>query len=312
MVIINGKDKYIKRKFLGSGSFGKCYLTLNKTHKKLYCMKIFNTDISIIDIENEINMHKELNHEHIVMLYSFFIFRKKQYLILELCHYNSMQELLKRRKFLVESEIKYFIAQLLNALEYLQSKNIVHCDLKLSNLLIDQNMKLKICDFGLALILPDHVTEIESKLRGSPKYQAPEIFDNIMYGFQSDIWAVGIMLYTLSNSIDPFHASTVKGIYTNILNGTFVYKNHISHNLRHLIDSILIPKSYRLQLNDIIRHDFFTNVPSTLDKKMLHENISNIRYKTETITCDCHIVLNNIIETISENEVHLNYLNYTI
>lgn len=72
------------------------------------------------------------------------------YMILELCNNNSMSELMKRRKKLCEPESRYYIKQLVDALEYLHSHLVIHRDLKLGNLFLDASMRVKVGDFGLA------------------------------------------------------------------------------------------------------------------------------------------------------------------
>lgn len=83
-----------------------------------------------------------------------------------------MSELLKRRKKLTEYETKYYLLQLVRALEYLHGQSIIHRDLKLGNLFINEEMQMKVGDFGLATRV-NHIDERKRTVCGTPNYIAP-------------------------------------------------------------------------------------------------------------------------------------------
>jgi polo-like kinase 1 len=83
-----------------------------------------------------------------------------------------MSELMKRRKKLSEYEVRYYVIQLIRALEYLHSNGIIHRDLKLGNLFINGDMQLKVGDFGLATRVT-HADERKRTVCGTPNYIAP-------------------------------------------------------------------------------------------------------------------------------------------
>lgn len=94
--------------------------------------------------------------------------------MLELCTNKTLNDLLKRKRKFTESEIKYYLIQVLNALSYLHARNIIHRDLKLGNLFLNENMDVKMGDFGLATKL-EHSGERRKTICGTPNYIAPEI-----------------------------------------------------------------------------------------------------------------------------------------
>ena len=100
---------------------------------------------------SEIKIHQSLDHKHIVNFIHFFEDPNNVYVLLELCSNQTLNDLVKRRGCLQEIEAKYFLLQIIDACEYLHSKkNVIHRDLKLGNLFLNEKMEIKIGDFGLA------------------------------------------------------------------------------------------------------------------------------------------------------------------
>lgn len=87
---------------------------------------------------------------------------------------QTLNDLLKRKRRLTQAQIKYYLVQVLSALEYLHSRKIIHRDLKLGNLFLNENMEVKMGDFGLATKL-EYPGEKRKTICGTPNYIAPEI-----------------------------------------------------------------------------------------------------------------------------------------
>lgn len=92
----------------------------------------------------EIQIHRSLKHGSIVNFIDFFEDSKFVYILLELCVHHSMAKLLRYRKRLSEDEVRYFLKDIFVGIEHLQKNCIIHRDLKLGNILLDNNMKVKI------------------------------------------------------------------------------------------------------------------------------------------------------------------------
>ena len=119
------------------------------------------------------------------------------YILLELCHNYTLNELIKRRKRLTELEVQCYVIQIVQALQYLHSNKIIHRDLKLGNLFLNDKMELKLGDFGLATKL-EFRSQKKFTVCGTPNYIAPEVLDGKCgHSFQVDIWSLGVVIYTL-------------------------------------------------------------------------------------------------------------------
>ena len=99
---------------------------------------------------SEIKIHGSLTNDNIVKFKKHFEDKENVYILLELCPNSSLNEIVKRRKRFSEVEAKCYISQLIKATQHMHAQKIIHRDLKLGNLFLGNQMKLKVGDFGLA------------------------------------------------------------------------------------------------------------------------------------------------------------------
>jgi len=183
---------------------------------------------------------------------------------------------LRRRKRLAEHEVRYYIRQLLEGIQYLQSQRVIHRDLKLGNLFLTADMQLKIGDFGLATKL-DSKEERKKTMCGTPNYIAPEILNgatNNGHSFEVDVWSTGVVMYTLLVGRPPFETSDVKNTYKLIRANNYSFPDEIpiSSTAKSLVSSILKSEpSSRPSIDDIMKHSFLCNdaIPRSLPDSAL-------------------------------------------
>lgn len=122
---------------------------------------------------------------------------------------NSLHSYLRSKngRRLDEPEAKRVYTQICQAISYCHSKNIAHRDLKLENILIDDDNNVKVIDFGFSIcVKPDQTLNI---FCGTPSYMAPEIVSKRNYkGFATDVWALGILLFALLCGHFPFRGNS--------------------------------------------------------------------------------------------------------
>jgi len=259
--------KYSKGKMLGKGGFAKCYEFTNLENKKLMAAKII-TKASLTKsrsrqkLISEIKIHKSLRHTNIVGFEHVFEDQENVYILLELCTNQSLHDLLKRRKRLTEVEVQCYVVQMISALKYLHHHRVIHRDLKLGNLFLNDKMELKVGDFGLATKL-EFDGEKKRTVCGTPNYIAPEVIDGKGgHSYEVDTWSLGVIIYTLLVGKPPFETPDVKLTYKKIklCNYAFPETIPVSDAAKSLVSRILnLEPSKRPTLDEILQHPFINH-----------------------------------------------------
>lgn len=259
---LNTCTSYKKGRFFGKGGFAKCYEITELKTKQIYAGKIVSKKILVGSnqkekMTQEIHIHKSLNHPNIVGFHSFFDDSSNVYIVLELCRKRSMMEMQKRRKRLTEPEVRFFLHQILVGVEYLHKKNIIHRDLKLGNLFLNDDLHVKIGDFGLAARV-EYQGERKRTLCGTPNYIAPEILTKKGHSFEVDVWSIGCIMYTLLFGKPPFETTSLKETYSLIKKCQYCMPSlKVSKEAKTLIASMLQSEpKLRPKIEDILRSDF--------------------------------------------------------
>ena len=257
---------YQKASFLGKGGFARVYEFINIESKKTYAGKVIEkTSLCKSRVRQklmtEIKIHKSLNHPNIVKFEHFFEDSENVYILLELCQNHSLSELIRRRKRLTEIEVQYYLSQIIDSLIYLHGQKVIHRDIKLGNLLLNEKMQIKLADFGLACKL-EFEGERKSTICGTPNYIAPEIIaGGSGHSYEVDVWSLGVLAFTMLAGRPPFETSDVKDTYRRIKSNAYSFPDHVelSYEAKELIIKILVldPKE-RPNLHQIKDLRFFT------------------------------------------------------
>lgn len=268
---------YCRGKVLGKGGFAKCYEMTDLTNNKVYAAKIIpHSRVAKPHqrekIDKEIELHRILHHKHVVQFYHYFEDKENIYILLEYCSRRSMAHILKARKVLTEPEVRYYLRQIVSGLKYLHEQEILHRDLKLGNFFINEAMELKVGDFGLAARL-EPLEHRRRTICGTPNYLSPEVLNKQGHGCESDIWALGCVMYTMLLGRPPFETTNLKETYRCIREARYTMPSSLLAPAKHLIASMLSKNPEdRPSLDDIIRHDFFLQgfTPDRLSSSCCH------------------------------------------
>jgi len=276
---------------LGTGTFGRVHLVRHKESCKYYAMKVLRkAEIvrlkQVEHVTSERSILGKVSHPHIVKLHKTFQDDKHVYMLLEYVVGGELFSHLRKAGRFSTDFAKFYASEIVGALEYLHTKNIVYRDLKPENLLLDQDGHIKITDFGFAKLVDDRTWT----LCGTPEYLAPEIIQSKGHGKAVDWWALGILIFEMLAGYPPFYDDNPFGIYEKILNGKIHFPNHFDPNAKDLVKKLLTADRTRRLGNlkngveDVKKHKFFKGVEwnNLYERTILAPIIPDMQHEGDT------------------------------
>ena len=256
-------------RLLGKGAFGKVNLGMHKLTGKLVAIKsidkqYLNDESSRRKLIQEYSILKKLQHPNILRLYEIFDSTKRTLIVVELCSGGDLLNYVRKHKKLSERMTKFILKKLLEGLHHCHSRGVIHRDIKLDNVLLNEVGELKICDFGVSRIVPKD--RLMTEQCGTPAYIAPEILKGDGYeGFAADIWSAGVALYAMLYGTVPFKSNNMNDLHSSILKGKYTLKKGISRKAKDLIRRMLDRNPYkRISISEILSHDWMQDVDDTI------------------------------------------------
>ncbi|KAK5069268.1 hypothetical protein LTR64_008438 [Lithohypha guttulata] len=278
---------YILGQTLGEGEFGKVKLGWKKDGSSQVAIKLIRREsvatnpTRLPKIYREISILRELQHPNIVQLHEMVETERHIGIILEYASGGELFDYILNQRYLKDPSARRLFAQLVSGVGYLHKKGIVHRDLKLENLLLDQNKNIIITDFGFANTFDakdDLSPEIEYNLAnkdfvkkykldrlnekgyrkgdlmqtscGSPCYAAPELVvsDSLYTGRKVDVWSCGVILYAMLAGYLPFdddpanpEGDNINLLYKYITSTPLTFPEYVTPHARDLLRRILVP-----------------------------------------------------------------------
>ncbi|KAI4307325.1 hypothetical protein L6164_030527 [Bauhinia variegata] len=202
-----------KGDLLGRGSFGSVYEGINEDGLFFAVKEVSLLDEgsqgkqSILQLQQEIALLSQCEHENIVRYYGTEMSESKLYIFLELVTKGSLLNLY-HKYHLRDSQVSAYTRQILHGLKYLHDLGVIHRDIKCANILVHANGSVKLADFGLAKVTK--LNDIKS-CKGTPFWMAPEVVKgkNQGYGLPADIWSLGCtVLEMLTRQLPYSHLET--------------------------------------------------------------------------------------------------------
>ncbi|XP_073276046.1 mitogen-activated protein kinase kinase kinase 1-like [Primulina huaijiensis] len=205
-----------KGELLGSGSFGSVYEGIADDGFFFAVKEVSLLDQGdegkqrIIQLEQEIALLSQFEHENIVRYYGTKRDESNLYIFLELVNQGSLLSLYQKYK-LWDTQVSTYTRQILHGLNYLHDRNVVHRDIKCSNILVDTNGLVKLADFGLAKATK--LNDLKS-CKGTAFWMAPEVVRSLGYGLSADIWSLGCtVLEMLTGRIPYSHLEWMSALF---------------------------------------------------------------------------------------------------
>lgn len=241
--VVIGPQHFELLKLIGEGAFGKVILVRNRLDKNLFAMKVISKAVlkkknNIQYMKSERDILTKVNHPFIVSLKYAFQAEKKLFLVMEFLSGGELFFHLRRRGLISEDEIRFYLAEMILAIEFLHNLGVLHRDLKPENVLLRGNGHVCLTDFGLAKELRSSDEKVRT-LCGTNEYMAPEMLTRNGYGKAVDWWALGALCFEMLTGSAPFTAKTEKELYKKILNEKVVTPSYLTAPAHSLLKGML-------------------------------------------------------------------------
>lgn len=277
-----GLDDFELLRIIGTGSFAKVMLVRKKDTSKLYAMKVLKKEEivrrnQVGHTRTERTILSRMQHPFMVKLRYSFQSELKLYMVLDYIRGGELFYHLRRAGRFPEDKARFYIAEVILALDCLHRHNVIYRDLKPENILLSLDGHIKLTDFGLS---KEGITSVGGKgegqtattFCGTPEYLAPEIITGIGHGKAVDWWSVGIMLYEMLVGRPPFASQNRNQLYLNTIKGQITWPPSMSPLARDLLSRLLHRRpEERLgsrSVDDIKQHHFFDGLDwAKLEKK---------------------------------------------
>lgn len=248
--------QYTLERTIGQGTYGKVRMATHRlTNERVAVKQIHKQHIA--SLTREIHHHRRLHHPHVLQLYEVILTESHIWMVTELCSGGELYDVVAQRGGLPESEACIYFGQLCLALAYIHEQGIVHRDLKLENILLDADGRVKLSDFGFTREFEPH--QLMNTRCGTQAYSAPEMLDRRRYvGEKVDIWSMGVILYALVCGSLPFDDDNDAALHDKILHASPYLPPTLSPELSDLLRTILAKNSaMRPSLREIVSHPWF-------------------------------------------------------
>ena len=257
---------------LPQGAFGEVFLTKIEGKNGLYATKRLDRAYSerednIKRLGNEIKVMQKIQHPNLVSLIELKKTKSHLYLVMEFCNGGDLTSCLKKymqlyNKPFSEEIVQYLMRQIVSGLDALHSRNFLHRDLKLDNILCcfnsdnDKNSlnmmrsTAKITDFGFATVL-NKSSPLAHTVLGTPTNMDPSLLNNMEqrtrnegYDQKADIWSLGTLCYEMLVGRNPFSGKSMKDLYNKVKVGTYPLPNTLSREVVFFIGSNVFTPFY--------------------------------------------------------------------
>uniref|UniRef100_A0A1I8M2I9 non-specific serine/threonine protein kinase n=1 Tax=Musca domestica TaxID=7370 RepID=A0A1I8M2I9_MUSDO len=233
--------RYKVHAMVGEGSFGHVYKALRKDDNQIVAIKVISKrgrtsrDLKTLRRECEIQAH--LKHPNVIEMLESFETKHDLIVVTEFATID-LHRYMERNGYLREDKGQRLICDLVSALYYLHSNRILHRDLKPQNVLLDEELRAKLCDFGLARNMTMS-THMLTSIKGTPLYMAPELLEEKPYDHQADIWSLGCISYECLVGHPPFSTTSILHLIKIIKKNEVSYPGYLSRDSRSFLQALL-------------------------------------------------------------------------
>ncbi|KAJ3083693.1 hypothetical protein HDU99_007190, partial [Rhizoclosmatium hyalinum] len=268
---------------IGEGEFGKVKLAVHSETGAEVAIKLCKKSQVVATPNGYTKLMREISTLKLVKHHPFIItlievIETEAYIaiVMELAKGGELFEHILAKRSLGEQETRKLFAQIISAVGYIHSLGIVHRDLKLENILLDENQDVVLIDFGFANKTRGPNVMMRTSC-GSPCYAAPELVTSDGYiGEKADLWSCGVILFSMIAGYLPWdddpnnpEGDNINMLYNYIMNTPLDYPDHVPYECRLLINRILEPNpDKRADIDEIINHVWLKPIKHIFDIEM--------------------------------------------
>jgi len=254
---------------IGKGSFGEVSLVTHKITKEKYAMKVMKKSDCLDlydDLYSEQKILAMLSHPFIVGMHYYFEDKDSLYYILDYVPGGELYQHLTQRGRFPEPQARFYMAEIVLALEYLHKGGVVYRDLKPENILLDKDGHIKVTDFGLSKSGITSAGGGAQTFCGTPQYLAPEILRGLEHGTAVDWWSAGVVLYEMVTGKTPFQSENRKEMYAKVVKGNINFPYYVSAPCKAIIRGFLVRRPHDrlgsgpLKVDEIKGQTFFSSI----------------------------------------------------
>jgi serine/threonine protein kinase len=283
-------QNYNVEELLGEGGMGTVYRATDTLLQRSVAVKILHPhlvrDTTFFErFRNEAILSAKLNHSNVAMLYNFLRDSNDNFMVMEFVDGMNLEKLLKQNGGLPLESVLKIMMQTLEGLHHAHEKGILHRDIKPANLMLTRDGTVKLMDFGIARMIGSQRLTRADRIVGTLEYMAPELLDGSEPSVQSDLYAIGVLMYELLSGKMPFEASTDTTLITQILTKKPIplrsRMNNLPKKVEEILDTLLQKKpEKRFETAADLRHILSTIVspgkvvPQALQPKKVEVNIA--------------------------------------
>ncbi|KAF1784315.1 Aurora kinase [Phytophthora cactorum] len=255
-------DDFMVTKNLGQGKFGNVYLAKEKRSNVTVALKSpLTRDGGASNLKREVEIQGRLRHPNILRLIGYFYDDSCVYLVLEYAPYGELYKELAREKVFSDAVAAHYVSQVVEALKYCHSCDVIHRDIKPENLLLGYNKTIKLADFGWSVHAPKPYN-LRKTFCGTPDYLSPEMVMGEPYDNRTDSWSLGVLTYELLIGLTPFYCENQMDMYKRIELADYHFPPTplLSESAKSFIDGLLKRRpSDRMSLEDAAKHPWILN-----------------------------------------------------